>query len=124
MKDDSLRDKVALYDILQIIAEIEYLLTLTERNKVSDRALERCFEIMGESCRRISQKIQQQYPSISWGNIISLRNMITHEYDKVKIDTLWDIAEHKIPALKDWIKGIIVENNFAGTSGKDNGEKK
>ncbi len=124
MKDDSLRDKVALYDILQIIAEIEYLLTLTERNKVSDRALERCFEIMGESCRRISQKIQQQYPSIPWGNIISLRNMITHEYDKVKIDTLWDIAEHKIPALKDWIKGIIVENNFAGTSGKDNGEKK
>jgi uncharacterized protein with HEPN domain len=28
-------------------------------------------------------------------------------YDKIIAENLWEIAEHKIPALKDWIEGIL-----------------
>jgi uncharacterized protein with HEPN domain len=110
MKHDALSDEVALKDILRTIDEIEQILIAPNRDLLANRALERCFEIIGEACRRVSPQLQAKYKEIPWGNIISLRNMISHEYDKVKMATLWDIAEHKMPALKDWISGILDKN--------------
>ena len=101
------RDIVRLNDILQAISGIEQILIENKDNFITQRAMERCFEILGEACRRVSEELKQEYPDIPWGNIIALRNVISHEYDKVEITTLWEIAQHKIPALKDWIKGIL-----------------
>lgn len=103
------RDVVRLNDILQTISSIEQILTENKDSFIVQKAMERCFEILGEACRRVSEELKQKYPNIPWGNIIALRNVISHEYDKVEIETLWDIAQHKIPALKDWIKGILEE---------------
>lgn len=96
-----------LEHIQNAISGIETLLLSKEREGMHERALERYFEIIGEACNKISKNLQGQYPDIPWGNIISLRNIIIHEYDKVVTETLWDIAEHKIPALHDWIEGVL-----------------
>ncbi len=100
-------DKERLQHILERIALIEQLLAETERDVIRHAALERCFEVIGEACRHVSKQVRDAYPSIPWTSIIGLRNIVTHEYDLVEIKTLWDIAEHKIPALKDWITGIL-----------------
>ncbi len=105
--EQKFRDLSSLQDILSTIEMIEVILQSAPENLVTQKALERCFEILGEACRRISEETKNQYPEIPWANIIALRNVISHEYDKVDIETLWDIAEHKIPALKDWIIGIV-----------------
>ena len=39
-----------------------------------------------------------------------MHNILVHEYYKVEKETIWDIAEHKIPALKDWVTGILAKN--------------
>ncbi len=108
---DQKRDLEKLQHIFEAIEGINQLLESGLRNDIGEKALERYFEIIGEACRGVSENIRNKYPEIPWANIISLRNFISHEYDKVKIETLWDIAQHKIPALKDWIKGILEEQN-------------
>lgn len=106
---DKDRDVEKLGHVLEAITGMERLLASDLRNEFAEKALERYFEIIGEACRGISKKIRDQYPEIPWANIIALRNIISHEYDIVEIKTLWEIAEHKIPALKDWIQGILEE---------------
>ena len=75
-----------------------------------EAALERKYTIIGESCRAVSANMRIKYPEIPWSDIIAMRNILVHEYYKVEKETLWEIAEHKIPPLKDWITGIL-ENN-------------
>ncbi|MEZ5691423.1 MAG: HepT-like ribonuclease domain-containing protein [Rickettsiales bacterium] len=106
---DKERDIIKLQHVLEAISGIEKLLASGLKNDIADKALERYFEIIGEACRGVSKDILSKYPTIPWGNIIALRNIISHEYDKVEVKTLYDIAENKIPALRDWIIGILEE---------------
>jgi uncharacterized protein with HEPN domain len=107
MKESEKREIRRLEDVLAAIHDISVVREVKNRDFLALKAMERCFEILGETCRRISPELREKYPEIPWKNIIALRNLITHEYEKIEMDTLWDIAEHKIPALKDWIVGII-----------------
>ena len=36
-----------------------------------------------------------------------MRNYLVHEYYIIDQETIWDVAEHKIPALRDGIEGIL-----------------
>lgn len=103
-KSEPLRDAVRLQHILDEIAEIEHILTLQDRGGLAEAALERKYIIIGEACRAISEAMKSQYPQIPWTDIIAMRNILVHEVTK---ETLWGVAEHKIPALKDWVTGII-----------------
>ena len=105
--DERTRDISRLEDILSRISDIEKIFKEDKDNFIVQKAMERCFSILGEACRRVSQNLQNQYPDIPWHSIISLRNIVIHEYDKVVTENLWEIAEHKIPSLRDWIEGIL-----------------
>ncbi len=108
-KDEKARDIIRLKHIFDEIAEIEDILRENNRSKIFESALERKYTIIGEACRAISQEMKDKYKKVPWNNIISMRNVLVHEYYKVEKETLWDVAEHKIPALKDWIQGILDE---------------
>lgn len=107
MKDNKARDIVRLHHILDEISEIEEILIRSVRDKLLEAALERKYTIIGEACRAISAEMQEKYKEVPWGDIIAMRNVLVHEYYKVEKETLWDVAEHKIPALKNWIQGIL-----------------
>ncbi|MEQ1789660.1 MAG: HepT-like ribonuclease domain-containing protein, partial [Rickettsiales bacterium] len=78
---DKDRDVEKLEDTLEAIAGMERLLASDLQNEFAEKALERYFEIIGEACRGISNKVREQYPEIPWKNVIALRNIISHEYD-------------------------------------------
>ena len=112
------RDITRLKDILTAIDDMDRVIREPQRDFITQKALERCFTILGESCRRVSPDIKKAYPDIPWNQIIGLRNIIVHEYEKVEIETLWDIAEQKVPSLRDWVNGILkdlenVKNSIA-----------
>jgi len=72
-----------------------------------EAALERKYTIIGEACRAISDEMKYKYKEVPWGDIIGMRNVLVHEYYRVETETLWDVAENKIPALKNWVAGIL-----------------
>jgi len=107
----SQQDIWRLKHILEAINNVEECVAKKDvGDKFFNAALERFIINIGEMCRGASKTMQSQYPDIPWANIISMRNVLVHEYYKVNQETIWDIAEHKIPALKDWINGILEKN--------------
>jgi len=100
------KDHERLRHILEQISYIEQFIQDTRDIKTL-KATERCIEIIGEACRAISDELQSQYPEVPWRSIVGMRNILVHEYYQLDNETIWDIAENKIPALKDWIIGIL-----------------
>ena len=79
-------DRWRLQHIIEAIANIEQCVTEKQnRNKFLDAALERFIINIGEMCRGVSKKLQIQYSDIPWANIISMRNILVHEYYKLTL---------------------------------------
>lgn len=64
------------------------------------RIVERNIEIIAEASKRIPADVKGEFPDIPWGNIVGTRNIISHLYDGVDEDVLWEIVRRGIPQLK------------------------
>ena len=67
-------------------------------------------QIIGELLKKI-QKIDplvlKGYAQIEWPNIMKLRDIISHHYDHVDHEIIFDICKNNIPALKKAIQQIL-----------------
>ncbi|MEM8779382.1 MAG: DUF86 domain-containing protein [Cyanobacteria bacterium P01_G01_bin.49] len=67
--------------------------------------------IIGEAVKRLSADFRRQYPQIPWREIAGMRDILTHQYDRVNLNTLWDVIETDIPELLTMIDPIIPNPN-------------
>lgn len=99
-----------LLDIRKTIEEIE---NFTAGKNFSDfqkdrglqLIIERELEIIGEALNRLLRivpELEKKLPEIH--RIIGLRNIITHGYDILEYEILWDIVENKVSQLKEKLK--------------------
>jgi uncharacterized protein with HEPN domain len=56
-------------------------------------------EQIGETAKKLSPLTRTHFPSIHWPSIIGLRNMISHQYEGVKLHIVYDMVMKNIPAL-------------------------
>jgi uncharacterized protein with HEPN domain len=81
----------------------EFLIGKTYSDFVSNRmlrlAIERDIEIVGEAARRVSAEFRTEHPEVPWGQIVSQRNVIIHEYDELKLERMWVVATERIGEL-------------------------
>lgn len=68
-------------------------------NELVRLATERELEIIGEAGRRISETFRKQHPEIPWKDIVGLRNVISHQYDKIDYPRIYDAVTRELPAL-------------------------
>ncbi len=47
---------------------------------------------------------------MDWAAIKGLRNIVVHEYGKVRLRTLWDIAAEDVPKLRQFCEDRLPEN--------------
>lgn len=64
-------------------------------------------EIIGEAVKHIPKNIKQKYRNINWGDIVGMRNIITHEYFGVDLEIIWKTIKEKLPELKNKIEEIL-----------------
>lgn len=80
-------------------------------NLDSDRKLElsltRLVEIVGEAAKRVSPNRRAALPRIPWKEIVGMRNRLTHGYDAVDLDILWNVIQDDLPPLIDQLQIII-----------------
>jgi uncharacterized protein with HEPN domain len=102
-----------LLDVQSAILEIEEFLPknpknykILQRKTILKRALERNIEIIGEAITRILV-IDPEICITNARRIISTRNFIIHEYEKVSDEVIWSIALSHIPLLKIEIEELI-----------------
>jgi uncharacterized protein with HEPN domain len=73
-------------------------------------------QIIGESLKninKINKNILLQYREIEWDKIIRLRDIISHHYDIIDHEVIFDICTNHIPKLKDTVQKII--NDFSSS---------
>lgn len=70
-------------------------------------AVIRNLEIIGEAARRLPEAIRIKYPDVEWHKIISLRNVLIHEYPGIDLETIWDIIVNKLSPFEKQVKEIL-----------------
>ena len=64
-------------------------------------------EIIGEAAARIGTESREKFPSISWLQIVGIRNRLVHGYDVVDPDILWDTIIDDLPPLIAELEKIL-----------------
>lgn len=108
------KDMARLWDIMDASRAIiefihgkryEDLLT----NRMMRNAVERNLEIIGEAARCISQDFRISHPEIPWKAMISLRNVLAHEYGEIRYERLWIICSEQLNPLIEQMKNWGIE---------------
>ncbi len=105
-------DRVYLRHILDAITQIrEYLHKVSAERFYSLPLLQdgvvRRLEIIGEASRNLSVELRNHYPNVPWGQIIGMRNRITHAYFDISLEIVWEIAQQDLPALERKVEQIL-----------------
>ena len=122
MLDDIIRENLQI--ILESIVLIEHrfskinsaedLVSSTDGVLILD-AIAMRLQVVGELLKKINKtdkSILENYPEIEWDNIMRLRDIVSHHYEKVDHEIIFDICKNHIPKLKSTIHKIIEKENL------------
>ena len=72
-------------------------------------ALERFLAIVGEGVKRLPVDMRSRYPSVPWKEIAGTRDHLSHGYDEVEHQVLWDAVQNDVPALLVTVELMLKE---------------
>jgi len=110
------RDTAYLWDMLEAARSVAEFVGNRDREeflkpgmeeKILRLAVERKLEILGEAARRISDGFRGNHPEVPWKEIVGLRNIISHQYDKVDYAEVYEIVRNRIPTLIELIEPLV-----------------
>mgnify|MGYP003650025797 CR=1 FL=1 len=79
----------------------------TEYGKVLLDAIVTRLQAIGENVKNTSRKhnlLQDNYPAIEWNKIIRFRDFISHHYEMLDYEVIYEIGENYLPQLEVAIK--------------------
>jgi len=106
------RDAASLWDMLEAAREaVRFTRGLSFEGFMAEGivrlATERELEIIGGAARRRSATFRESHPEIPWKDLIGLRNVISHEYDKIDYQRIHDIATRQLPKLMEMLAPLV-----------------
>ena len=107
MKDD----RIYIEHILQSIERIgSYIYGKDQKyfseDYLTQDAVIRQLEIIGEATKRISPALRSINPEIPWQDMAGMRDILIHNYIEVDADIVWKTASESIPELKNLLSKI------------------
>ena len=63
-------------------------------------------QVIGESVKQIPDELRSTYPDIDWKSIAGLRDIISHTYDLLEEDIIWDAIKNELPSLRECVERI------------------
>ena len=63
--------------------------------------------VLGEAARRLSQNLRERHADVPWRDIIGMRSIVTHGYDQIDDDELWQVIDHDLPELISRLENIL-----------------
>ena len=64
---------------------------------------------MGEGVKRLPLDFRARYPSVPWKEIAGTRDPLSHGYDDVDYQVLWDAVQQDLPVLLATIAQMLQE---------------
>lgn len=103
--DSIVRDEnLYLGDMLDNAREAREIVTDRVRSDFdSDRlfhlAVLHLIQTIGEAATHVSQVTRASHPTIPWGDIVGMRNILVHRYGGVNGDKVWEVLTSYLPGL-------------------------
>lgn len=109
-------DSVYFLDMLLAAQDIsEFLSGLRfeqfKESKLHRNAVLKSIEIIGEAAARITKETRSANPQIPWKEIVGMRNRLVHDYFRVDLLQVWDVAQEDIPPLIDLLRPLVPPEN-------------
>lgn len=109
MKKD---DKIYLNHILLSIKKVEKYTSMMDLqtfidDEVIQDAVVRQFEIIGEASNHVSDVTTKRIPDFPWKDIVSMRNILIHDYFEVDLKDVWNTVKNDLPVLKHSIEKFL-----------------
>ena len=70
-------------------------------------AFERVMEVLGEAVKRLPLELTARYPAVDWRGIAGMRDRVSHGYDAIDYDLLWQSVETRVPGLLVTVEQMV-----------------
>ena len=108
MKDDSIYIDHILNSINRILSYISGKdQTSFGEDQVTQDAVVRQLEIVGEATKRISKEFRAKYPDIPWSDMAGMRDVLIHGYDIVDLNEVWKTVNVDVPQVLPLLEELI-----------------
>lgn len=98
----------AAQEILSFTVDMDYDTLKADRRTQAAVLCE--MVVLGEAANRLSPEFRAKHSTVPWRDIIGMRNILAHQYDKVDSDVVWDVIRQDIPELIALLQPLLVEN--------------
>ena len=98
----------ALIDIRTFVEGMKYEEFL--RDKRTQNAVMRSFEVIGEATRRLGSEFRAANPQIPWRKMMDFRNKLIHDYFGLDLFLIWQTALKDAPPLLPLIEAMEVND--------------
>lgn len=114
---EPLKDRIRLEHIVQAADNIaRYTTGRTYDDMVADDMM--CYAVVynilaiGEAAYHLTKAFQKDHPETEWEGIMRMRNVLAHDYYKLKLQTVWEVVQHDLPTLRQQIGRYLVEMDW------------
>ncbi len=115
---EPLKDRVRLEHILQAADNV---LRYTDGKTYDDLQNEdmMCYAVVynimtiGEAAYHLTKAFQRTHKEIDWDVITKMRNVLAHDYYKLKLNIVWDVVQNDIPKLRQQVALYLSETNWS-----------
>ncbi|MBQ0067614.1 MAG: DUF86 domain-containing protein [Phascolarctobacterium sp.] len=80
---------------------------------LQDMAYQECVTMsilqIGENANNLDDDFKKNYNEQPWDDIIKARHKITHHYDEIDVDFVWEIINNDLPLLQKYCEKILNE---------------
>jgi uncharacterized protein with HEPN domain len=106
------RDQAYILDIREASRlAMQYVSGKTYEDFLSDiqcqDAVIRRIALIGEAARRVSEETRREHPKLPWREMVSMRNLVIHEYDEIDLAVVWDTVNKSLRELMTLLDDVL-----------------
>ena len=94
-------------EILDGVDEEMYLSSLDKQEQVELNMLH-----LGEAAARISDEVKELHPDLPWNEMVGMRNVLTHEYFRVKPIVLYETVRSEFVTMEKKFEELHSHEEF------------
>ena len=64
-------------------------------------------QTIGEAAYQLTREFKADHPEVPWRQIIGMRHILVHEYDKIEEQFVWRVLRDELPKLKAQVEQLL-----------------
>ena len=105
-------DAGLLWDMIEAARAVQRFVASLQPEKylhdeMTQAAVERKIEIIGEAARKVSESFRRAHPEIPWTRIAAQRHVLAHDYGRIEHDRIWQVATVHVPSLLAQLQQLL-----------------